>query len=89
MVLLTGIERKKNDDNFFHLNSVLKFEIDNFKLQAMSEENHQCSTSDIVAYLKHVICSRVPMIRVMAASWALESDISSSYNEKACKGKRV
>ena len=34
--------------------------------------------------LKHVICSSVPMIRVIAANCALESDISSSYRENAC-----
>lgn len=33
--------------------------------------------------LKHLIRSKVPMISVMAANWALESLISSSYREKA------
>lgn len=39
--------------------------------------------------LKHFIFSRVPMIRLMAASWALESDISSSYREKAWRVTRL
>ena len=34
---------------------------------------------------KQDICSSVPMISVMAASWALLSLISSSYSEKACR----
>ena len=38
---------------------------------------------------KHVICSIVPMINVMAANWALESLISSSYSENACKIARI
>lgn len=34
---------------------------------------------------KQLICSNVPMMREMAASWALLSLISSSYNENAYK----
>uniref|UniRef100_A0A1B0BKG4 Uncharacterized protein n=1 Tax=Glossina palpalis gambiensis TaxID=67801 RepID=A0A1B0BKG4_9MUSC len=34
--------------------------------------------------LKQVICSNVDIISVIAASCAFESEISSSYNEKAC-----
>jgi hypothetical protein len=33
---------------------------------------------------KHVIFSNVPIIKVIAASWARESLTSSSYREKAC-----
>lgn len=33
--------------------------------------------------LKHRIRSKVPIISVIAANWALESLISSSYREKA------
>lgn len=39
--------------------------------------------------LKHLIRSKVPIIRVMAANWALESLISSSYREKAYGGRVV
>lgn len=39
--------------------------------------------------LKHRIRSKVPMISVMAASWALESLISSSYREKAWRGEWI
>lgn len=39
--------------------------------------------------LKHRIRSKVPMIRVMAANWALESLISSSYREKAWYRERI
>ena len=39
--------------------------------------------------LKHDICSNVATISVIAASWALLSEISSSYSENAWKNKWV
>ena len=39
--------------------------------------------------LKQRVCSKVPMMSIMAASWAFESLISSSYREKAWLRSRV